>query len=253
MFVKLSFQSVFIYRANALVAGLAPIVWMIITLTFISVIFSKVKEVGGWTFWEVILLTQVHEVVFLLTFSTVVINFRNLVNDLRLGRADQDFLRPINQKFLIGFKNVDFTYIGSLVNVLVILGITLTKVAKEILPERIPGFFLLLAIAYVIIYFIHLILASISLFYANSKTLFDIVFEVSVFGQYPASIYPASVRVILTYFFPLFFFCYIPTGYLLGKISGIFIVWGILIALAFGIISRFVWNYGMKRYQSASS
>lgn len=232
--------------------GMAPIVWMFTILVFVGIIFSKVKQLGGWSYWEVIFLTGVHEIVFLLTWSTILVNLRNFVNDVRLGRADYDFLRPISSRFLISFRTIDFTNIGSLVNIIIIFVYSLGKVAATINLNRLPGFVILLIISYVISYLVYFILASLCLFLVNAKSFLDWAFELTDFDRYPADIYPDSARTFLTFFLPILFFAYIPTAYLLGKLTEVYIIWGLLIILILFTFSHFLWHKGLKKYQSAS-
>lgn len=253
LLAKLSIETVFIYRINSLIMGLAPIIWMTAMLVFIGVIFSKVKELGGWNYWQVVFLTGVHEIIFLLTWSTIMVNLRTFVSDVKTGRSDQDFLRPINSRFFISFKTIDFTNIGSLVNVIVIFSYSLGKIVGQINIARFFGFFLLLAIAYFICYFVYLIFASFCLYFINARALLDWIFELTDFDRYPAEIYPVSVRAFLTFFLPILFFAYIPTSFLFGKIGGIYIVYGLIVIIGLYRISSFIWHKGLKNYQSASS
>lgn len=253
LLIKLSLKSVFVYRINTLVMGLAPIAWMATMLLFIGVIFSRVNQLGGWNFWEVIFLTGVHEVIFLVSWMTMVTNLRNFGYTVRTGRLDQDLLRPLNPKFLVSFKTLDFSNIGGIVNTVVIFSISWGKVAPQIESGRIFGFFLLLTVSYLICYFIYFLFSSLCLFFTNASSFLDWFFEMTDFDRYPAEIYPLTMKVFLTFFLPILFLAYVPTAYLLGKISSVFIWEGFALMGGFYWLSRFLWNWGLKKYQSASS
>jgi len=251
--VRRSVIDILIYRINGLVLGLAPIFWMTSMLVFLTTIFSKVNSLGGWDVWEIVFLTGVHEMIFLLTWATIMPNLKNFTNEVRNGKFDQVLLKPISPRFLSSFKMVDLTVIGSVVNVLFIFFFSFSKISFEHSFLRIAGFFLFLGLSYLIAYFVYFICASLSLFFINSRTLLDIVFELTETDRYPAEIYPTALKTFLTAFLPILFFAYFPTAFLLGKISAIYLVYAFLVAAVFGFISHFVWRKGLKNYQSASS
>ncbi|HUV71645.1 MAG TPA: ABC-2 family transporter protein [Clostridia bacterium] len=253
LLIKLSLRSVFVYRVNTLVMGLAPIVWMATMLVFIGIIFSKVKQLGGWTLWEVVFLTGVHELIFLLSWTTIVTNLKDLGYIVKTGRLDQELLRPLNPKFLVSFKTLDFANIGGLVNTILIFSFSIGKVSDKIQPGRIGGFLLLLAFSYLICYFIYFLFGSLSLFFVSASSFLNWLFEMTDFDRYPAEIYPLTMKIFLTFFLPLLFLAYIPTAYLLGKISAIYILEGGILMGFFYLITRILWQLGLKRYQSASS
>ena len=87
----------------------------------------------------------------------------------------------------------------------------------------------------------------------NSRGFLDLIFEMTDFDRYPAGIYPYSWRTFLTFFLPILFFAYYPTAFLLGKIGYQYLYLGLIILAVLWLISNFIWQKGLKRYQSASS
>ncbi|MDP3093756.1 MAG: ABC-2 family transporter protein [bacterium] len=251
--IKLSFGEILIFRINGLLLGLAPIVWMLTILVFLGIIFSKVKQLGGWSLWEVVFLTGTSEVMFIIYWSSFIGNLRIFINDVRTGRFDQSLLKPLNSRFLASFKTLDFTLIGSFVSSLLVFIYSLVKVAERVDPSRIVGFIFLLILGYLICYFLHLIFASLAFFVTNARSFLDWIFEISDFGHYPAEIYPLGLRAFLTFFVPILFFGYVPTAFLLGKLNWLYLFFAALIALALYLISRCIWEQALKHYQSASS
>lgn len=251
--VRRSIIDILIFRINGLVLGLAPIFWMTSMLVFLATIFSKVNNLGGWSAWEIVFLTGVHEMIFLLTWATIMPNLKNFTYEVKNGKFDQVLLKPISPRFLSSFKMVDFTVIGSVFNVIFVFFFSLSRISFEHSLLRIGGFFLFLCFSYLIAYFVYFICASLSLFFINSRTLLDIVFELTETDRYPAEIYPTAFKAFLTVFLPILFFAYFPTAFLLGKIGAVYIIYAFLIAIVFGIVSHLVWHRGLRNYQSASS
>lgn len=250
---RFSILSVLIYRINALVIGLAPIVWLGTMLVFLATIFSKVKQLGGWSFWEIVFLTGVHEVIFLLVWTTFAPNLRRFIRGVRTGEFDQVLLKPINPRFLASFKSLDFSTFGSFVNTIFVFVYSFSKVQNMIDFTRLPGFLLFLIISFWIAYFIYFIFSSLALFLINSQTLFEWTFDLTDFDRYPAEIYHSWVRAFLTFFLPILFFAYFPTAFLLGKVGWNYLFLGVVVLFVLYFISHFIWQAGLRHYQSASS
>ncbi|MBI4359122.1 MAG: ABC-2 family transporter protein [Candidatus Nealsonbacteria bacterium] len=253
LLLRLSLSEMLMFRINGLLFGLAPIVWAATVLIFLGVIFSKVKTLGGWSLWETVFLLGVSETVFVVYWASFLINLRNFINEVRTGRFDQSLLKPINSRFLVSFRTLDFTLLGSFINSLAIFVVSLAKVSDQIHFSRLPGFLFLLAAAYAICYLFHFIFASLAFWVVNARPFLDWIFEIADFGHYPAGIYPPSLRMFFTFFIPILFFGYFPTAFLLGRLDNLYLGIAILLILALSIISRLVWRAGLQRYQSASS
>jgi ABC-2 type transport system permease protein len=233
--------------------GLAPIIWLATMIVFLTTIFSKVKKLGGWDFWEIVFLTGTHEIIFLLVWTTYAQNLRRFINDVRWGRFDDLLLKPISPRFTASFRFLDLTTFGSFLNVVFVFIFSFSKVVEKIHLSRLMGFGFFLIISYWISYLVYFIFASLVLFFINSRAFIDLIFDTTDFDRYPAEIYPKSVRIFLTFFLPILFFAYIPTAFLLGKLGWIYLIFGVMILLVLSFLSRVIWRIGLRHYQSASS
>jgi ABC-2 type transport system permease protein len=250
---RLSLSEMLIFRINGLLFGLAPVVWALTILVFLSIVFSKVKTLGGWSFWETVFLLGVSEAIFIVYWASFLVNLRSFINRVRTGRFDQLLLKPVNLRFLVSFQALDFTLLGSFVNSLAIFFVSLVKVSQQIDLARLPGFLFLLLAAYIICHLFHFIFASLAFWVVNARPFLDWIFEVSDFGHYPAQIYPPSLRLFFTFFVPVLFFGYFPTAFLLGRLENVYLAIAVLLILILYVISRYLWQAGLRRYQSASS
>lgn len=251
--LRLSIMEILIFRINALIMGLAPIIWMATVLIFIGTLFSRIKTLGGWNLWQVVFLTGTHEIIFITSWATFQTNLRTFIRDVQTGKFDQTLLKPVNPRFLISFKSMDFTSIGSFINVVLIFGLSFGKIVKEVELSRLAAFPLFLIEAYLVCYFVYFIAAELTLFFVNSRTFIDLIFDTADFARYPAEIYPSTLKTFLTFALPVLFFAYIPTAFLLGKIGWEYLSLGAVVILSLYLISDFLWQKGLKHYSSASS
>lgn len=248
-----NFNSVLIYRINGLLMGFAPIFWLVTVFAFNLIIFGRVNNLGGWTFWQINLLTGIHELLFVLSWMFFRVNFDNLVDQVRTGSLDQLLLKPVNTRFLISFKEVDFTSSLSFLNVVILIVVSWTQVIDHLTILTLAGFLAYLLIAFILSYFVFFVTSVFTLFLVGSHALSDLVGPLTEFDRYPAEIYSPGLRRFLTYGLPILFFAYMPTAYLLGKVDFRFIPVGIILIVVFFLLSRLAWSKSLKRYSSASS
>ena len=79
-------------------------------------------------------------------------------------------------------------------------------------------------------------------------------YMVNDFAKYPVSIYNNAVKFIITYIIPFAFTAYYPAEYILTGNNPLFnIGLTIVISLILMVIGIFVWNKGIRAYESAGS
>ena len=80
------------------------------------------------------------------------------------------------------------------------------------------------------------------------------LYAVNGFSKYPVTIYNKAIRTIITYVIPFAFTAYYPASYFLTGENGLFCVGGTVIAgSVLFAVALFVWNRGLKAYESAGS
>ena len=77
-------------------------------------------------------------------------------------------------------------------------------------------------------------------------------------SQYPISIYPKALQIILTYIIPLGWVTYYPGSEFLGKETELFVgnaaVWtSLAIGIGTFVVAAVVFNQGLKQYESAGN
>lgn len=252
-FAKFSLLDILAYRLNSLLIGVAPIIWLAIMLLFLKIIYGGISQLGGWSLWEVIFLTAVQEMIFVISWITFNYNFDIFSQEVKNGRFDLVLLKPINHQFMVSFRLLDFTAILSLFNTLAIFIYSWLHLNRDFNFGRIIGFIFLLAIGYGFSYYVNFIFACLNLFFTSARNITAIMGEMMDFGRYPAEIYQSWFRKFILYFIPILFYAYIPTAYLLGKISSLYILYALIVLVVFFLLSKYIWQAGLRHYQSASS
>lgn len=251
-FVRRSFSAVLIYRTNALLVGLAPILWLGTMVIFLNIIYGSINQVGGWTYQESLLLLGVHEIIFTITWIGFIKNLRDLGDRVNRGSFDLFLLNPVKTWFIASFCEVSFRDILSSIGSVSLFVYALTQLNINANFLTIVGFLLILLISIIINYLINLILATFSLYMIDASLFNEWLGEASDFSRYPADIYPKYLKTALIWFIPLLFFAYVPAAFLLGKIGIEYLLYGVIITIIFTFIARSFWYSALKKYSSAS-
>jgi len=119
--------------------------------------------------------------------------------------------------------------------------------------SSIASFLLLTFSGGVIVYSVWVVLISLTFWFTkfdNNVTLMQALMDT---GRFPATVYPAWLRIIVTFIVPIAVATTVPLQALRGELTW----WQVAVALLAGVVvfslSRLVWVAGTRRYSGASS
>jgi len=79
------------------------------------------------------------------------------------------------------------------------------------------------------------------------------VFDNHLFAQFPLSIYPRAIGILLTWLIPYGFASFYPASYLLGRPGGTLALLSPLVAVVVLAIGYRLWLFGLRHYASTGS
>jgi len=243
------------YRTDFLIGMFSFFIMQASNIIFISLIFSRVPHLNGWTY---------NEVLFIYGFSQIPRGIDHLFTDnlwllansyVRSGQFDKYLLRPINPLFHLISERFQPDAFGE-----IIIGVSIFAYAYIQLNMNftiLQWFMFVIAIlAGVVIYTsIKLVGASVALWTKRSQHFLFIVYQLADFSSYPMSIFSTFIRVILTFIVPFSFVAFIPASYFIGRpyipltILACVGIAGFLWTFAYHV----VWKRGLIDYESTGS
>ncbi len=239
------------YRANFVAALLGTLFSLGIALLTVAVFFRQTTRLGGWTFWEVVVLLGVFNALAGIVEAMLRPAMGQLVEDVRSGALDLVLARPVEPQVFVSFRRLDLWRITDFV-----LGLGLSLYALVRL-HRLPGllevatFLVTLVAAALVVYAIWLALMSLAFWFVsvqNLSVLFDAVFEAA---RYPVSAYPGALRFLFVYLLPIAWTTTVPASALTGRLGPGFAVAAALVALLALALTRLLWRTALSRYTSA--
>ena len=220
---------------------------------FFSVIFSYVDSLGDFSKDAVIIfliITYLTDTVFIFFFGSNTFQVNRMVVK---GDLDMLLLKPVNSLFFISFRYVS-TY--ALISICILSGLLLRVTylySSSIGLVNYIIFFISFLMGILILYCVEFIIACLVFWFKNFSVGGWLSSELTKYSRRPDSIYTGIFRKALFSFFPMALVSSLPARMLLFGPNINLLLLQILITSIAIMLTIFVWNRGLIRYDSASS
>lgn len=242
------------YRADFIVDTLAVSFSLLIQVSVLTTLFSKVEALKGWTF---------EQVLFIYGFSLVPLGIFNLtsLNLYRFsdryiiqGKFDRVLLRPVNSLAQVLFESFNVSglneiLIGTAVMIYAGLKLQLSFSVGDVLAM------LILAPSASLVYTgVFLGITSVSFWFEDRMGLGPPVYNVIRFARYPITIYSTAVRIFLTFALPFAWVAFYPASWFVGnaEFARLSFLTPVVGAVVMGG-AVFLWHRGVRNYASTGS
>ncbi|TKI72684.1 hypothetical protein FC756_01075 [Lysinibacillus mangiferihumi] len=251
-YIWLSLKSLWVYRTDFIVGSIGFLLSNSALFFSILIIFTFIKELGGWSLNEVILLYSFVTLSRAL-WNTFMFNIMSLGEKIKTGNLDVLLLRPVNPLFQIFTEKFDPDTIGEIFFSLVIFNYSLIVL-------ELVNFCNILKIAFLLISSIltfaaiHLVVHSLCFWFINNDGLSTIIWQLDDLTTYPMSVFPKWLKTIVI-IVPFAFVGYYPMAFLLDKSSNNFMlnILSLIGGPIFFFLSYRFWLLGLSKYQSTGS
>ncbi len=242
------------YKGDFITGAIGLLLAQLCSIIFISVIFSQIPTLVGWSF---------NEVMFIYGFSLIPKAVDHLFFDnlwavghfiVRKGDFDKYLTRPINPLFHVMAEKFQVDAFGELVMGIVLLSCSLPSLDIEYSFMKILLTIVVVIFASFIYTGIKIGTSAIAFWTKRSGNIIFMFYMVNDFVKYPIDIYNNVVRSVLTYIIPFAFTAYFPALYFITGENPLFnIGMTIVVAIVVMTIGVLIWNRGIKAYESAGS
>jgi ABC-2 type transport system permease protein len=252
-FFKVNLQMSLAYRADTVVNILLNLVWLGLELLGLQIIFSNTTTLGGWGLGELIVLLGIFRLVNTFMAALIWPNTEKFNTSIRDGSMDYTLLQPVNSMFLVTFSRMVIWRAWDLVLAVILIVVGLNMSGGGTTPVNFFGFVVLTMSGSMVIYSLWIVLISATFWFVkfdNNVTILQALLDA---GRYPSTVYPAWLRLIVTFVVPIALATTVPLQALRGDLTvpqmGLFL----LVAAASFLIASRVWMAGVKKYSGASS
>lgn len=254
-YAKLSLMSKLVYKVNAIIGIVAFLFTEATSLFTLYLLVSTVPSIDGY---------NIYQIGMLFGLTNMAVGIDHLLTDrlwtvayfeVRLGKLDHMFLRPLPVLFQVVASEVQLEALGELIvatAMIILCGLNL-----EITGGVGAILLVILGIicAAVIISSFKVLVASLAFKFKRSGPLLQFIYNFSGYTKYPMKIYPKFIQVILTFIIPLGLCLFYPFENLFAPVHN---PWLTALAMlgftvVFSAICVFVWCKMVKKYESTGT
>lgn len=235
------------YRGEFALSVVHGVLWQTSLLLFLTVLVTRFPGLGGWTSGEVFFLAGLRlggHALYVLFFNTLTL-MPKLVQE---GRIEGYLLRPMPLLTQVLLSAARVSALGDLAVGASVLGVSFGLVHTA-WPLWKVGFLLLTLVGAALLEgAVQLVISVLAFGHVDTGTPSMWAEEVmGSFGNYPLTIFPAVVKLLLTTVLPAAYTAYLPASVLLGRPSGVALFSPLVGFLAFFAARRF-WYARAARY-----
>jgi len=145
------------------------------------------------------------------------------------------------------WSSVDF-FMG-----IAILTFALARLGTTIGMTHLLGFGITLLCGGVIVYSFWMMLATCAFWFIKVENILVIFESMYQAGKWPVTIYPQTLRILLTFIVPVAFAVTVPAQALVGQLTLQNMLLSIGVAVMLFTVARLFWRTGIKYYSGASA
>lgn len=221
---------------------LGNIAFPLITL----LIYHSGASFPGWNLYEVLLIQSIYT----LSNGLSSIVFAGVLwvtmGHIREGNFEVVLLKPLNPLTYLISTNFNVECFSMVIGGLVIFFIAITHIGTFTVTLLLSSFLLFLG-GLAVMSGMQLLMAATSFKWVGNSRIPELFDSIKVFGQYPLTIFPTSIRMFATYLIPVGMIGFLPAAAILGRVPcytyiailpcGLFFLFGIW------IYQRMIRNY----------
>ncbi len=242
------------FKINFLLWIVVELLWFTLQLVFMAVIYRHTERIASWTQWQVVLLVGTNHLIQQLFTALFMNNCVKLSENVRTGMLDFLLLMPVNARFLISLRHVDF---GAFVNAASAVAVMVYAAGRLHLTPTLPqlaGFSLLLLVGLSVHYSVMYILACISFWTVRAQGIVWGYYNLFQLARLPDEAFRGTFRAVFTFAVPVLLVTNVPVKLLIDKLSSpLEIVWLVGLSAAVFVLSEVFWRWSVRHYASASS
>lgn len=239
------------YKWNFIIKLISLIFADIVAPLVVLLIYTHTSGIPGWNFEQFVLFQGTFTLVLGLNhFSQVLIPYK-VMYEIREGTFDKYLIKPFKTLALLTITSWDLEGMAEVAVGIGLVSWAMLKLGMSVFSFNFLFYLFSILIAYVFLYCLMVLLASLGFLVIKSYALFDLFWKATDFARYPMDIYGPSLRLILTFIFPIAIASFYPATVLLKGVDLWMMARMIIPIVIIFTITMFAWSSAMKKYASA--
>lgn len=253
-FFKMYMKSRLIYKADFVLGFTSQLVNLVFSVAFLSLLFTQVENIQGWTFNEMLLLAGFSGLILNLHHVFFFAPYRLGEDYIISGRMDRYFVRPLNMLYQVFASYIADDNVSKVLANLAMIVYASAQIGIVFGPVKLLYSALAVISGVMVIGSIFVIFGTTAFWTGRSQAIFWLFFRISDFRKYPYSIFSNPIQIILVTLVPIAFTSFFPTTFLLEMQQ-----WknwqlaSLIIGPVLYLFAYQFWKFGLSRYSSTGS
>ncbi len=243
-----------VYKADFTVGFVAQLINLGASLAFLTLLFTQVESLNGWTFNEMLFLAGVGG--FIMNFHHIfMFNMFSLEDYVVEGKMDRFLVRPLSPLFQVYADEVSDNNLSKLIANAALILYSANMIGLNLFTLSNLAYGLAFLASGVLVFgAAYMAFATTSFWTGKSRSAIWLIFRLSEYRRYPYSIYATAIQVVLVTAIPIAFASFFPATYFLERPG--WRNWQ-LASIAAGpvlyILAYAFWKEGLSNYSSTGS
>jgi ABC-2 type transport system permease protein len=241
------------YRVNFVIQIFHSFLALGVGLAVLALVFSHTTALGGWTRPELLAVMGVHILVGGLIGVSIQPNMSRLMEDVRQGTLDYALTKPEDSQVLVSVREVRIWKVVDILIGAVLLVVAIPQLERGVGVWDGLAFVAALGLGGLVIYSFWLALACLAFWLVRIWETIELFEGVYQAGRWPVGIYPAWLRIGLTFLIPLAFAITVPAQAVTSRLTGGTLALAAVFTAVLLAATRQLWRVGLRRYSGASA
>jgi ABC-2 type transport system permease protein len=247
------------YRADFVMGAVSQLVYALLGVAFVDAFMQPGETLLGWSFWQVIFLFGFGDLAFGLSAVFMFRVFLSFESEYVIhGRLDQLLVQPLPVLSGLILRNIDLNHLAVILKGLALVGLSAGMLGLEWSPAAVVRLAVLALCGAAVYGGVYLAFASLGFWFRRRASLAQPMLSLNYLTQYPLSIYPGPLQLLLTFVVPLGLATFYPAQIFLDIASPQVVAtpqfWMLpLLALAVVALGAAIFHLGLRSYVSSGT
>jgi viologen exporter family transport system permease protein len=241
------------YRVNFFIQLMQTFIAIAIGLIGLSLVFSQVNTLAGWSHDELLAVMGVHILMGGVIRAAIQPNMNRFMGDVQQGTLDFALTKPADAQFLISVREFSFWQLVDVVVGLIVMAIAVYSMQATVNLWQSLAFIAALILGGIMIYCVYFMVTSLAFWIIRVDEIVNLFEGIYAAGRWPVSIYPNWLRTGLTFLVPVAFAVTVPAEALTNRLTPLTLLGAFGLTVLLLVLARGVWRLGLRNYSGASA
>lgn len=251
--LRLSLLNELQYRVNFFVNVFQSLVALGTGVVVIALVFRNVDELRGWSRSELLVVLGVYTLIGGVVHTVIAPNMQRLMADIREGTFDFILAKPVDTQLFISMRDVQIWKAVDVVAGVVVAAVGMAQLDADLTIGRAVAFVAMLVVGVVLVYCLWLLVTTAAFKVVRMDEIAQVFEGIFQAGRWPVGVYPAWLRVGLTFLVPVGFAVTVPAEALTGRLDAGTVGVAVVFAAALAAVTRWHFRRVLRHYSGASA